>query len=329
MADLKQLEKELENIAGYFLKYSKEERDTSLYRTYKNKLAGKLWSYAKEIRRIKYSDIEDFDFEDSISETIISCLNAYKNGDSIIRLFKTSLKKNIFKFKTKESKNGMAAVSYDVIRLGRELEKWASYKGLSQNISRRNAEIDEKLFDYGRSWGKSDNQIKKALDWLDKKCFIKGNDNIGDDDSESERFDLISKESLFGFDGNFESRKQKFLLYVKAADDEYESRSNNVRENPRNLTFYSKYFTNLIFAALLKENYSNTNIGETLAGYAIIDKDILADFQTNQNWSPNTNRKDIGRNCGINENNIGNIYDRFKNEVMAKYKNFLKEEELI
>ena len=323
MSDMKTLEREIEKLGSEFIATPQEIK--SVWDATRNKLAKKLWDYAKELRNIKYSDINEDIFEESISDAVMSCLKV--TPDSWIKEFKTALRKKIFNNKTVESKKGLVKGSTDVIKLGRNLEKWAENKGLAASITKRNSFIDEKLFEYGRSWGKSDNQIKKALDWLDKKKFIEGNASVGNDESKSENFDLLSEKSVFGFDDSAEIGKQKFELYISAANDEYEKRKEN-KEDSKNIAFYSKWFTNLILAALLKENLPNIDIEQILEDYAIIDKSILEDFKTKQDWRPNTNRKEIGTACEIKENNIGQYGDRFKKEVMAKYDVLLKKEGL-
>lgn len=323
MVNLKDLEQKIERLGSEFLATPKEN---SVWKVNRNKLAKELWKYAKELRRIEYSDIPEDDFEDSISNSVLRCLKVTPH--SWIGEFKIALRQNVFKDKTIESKRGLACVSDDVIKLGRNLKKWAEYKGLASSIHKRNSFIDEKLFEYGRSWGKSDNQIKKALDWLDKRYFIEGNDPIADDESDSEKSDFLSEESVFGFDDSTEIRKQKFELYITAANDEYECRLRKEKEDPKNIVFYSKWFTNLMLAALLKENLPNIDIAKILEGYSIIDKSILEEFKTKQDWRPDTNRKEIGTACGIKKDNIGNVDERFKKNVMAKYAVLLKKENL-
>ncbi len=322
MVDFKQLENELNNIGSIFLDYSKENRESSSYRAYKNKLAAKLWCYAEEFRKINYNDIEDYDFEDAISDTILSCLSAYKNGDSIVKLFKTALHRNVFKDKTEKSKRGIKSVSNDVIKLGRELKKWAEWKGLSYDINKRNSEIDKKLFEYGRSWGKSDLQIKKALDWLDKKTIIEGNKDIEEDGAKTELFDFISGKDFSDYNINSENSKEKIELYIRATNDVYCEQKNKSNIND---SFLSKYFTNLILAVLIKENVQSLEIANMLKSYEIIDKIILNQFCKNRDWKPNTNRKSIGLESGVNESSIGNTWDRFEKVVLKKYSSLLKD----
>lgn len=326
MADLKKKELMIEILGSDYLA---SQKDSSEWHAIRNKLAKELWDYAKELRKIKYSDVPEYVFEESISDTVIRCLQVTPRF--WVKEFKTALKRNVFKNKADDSKNGVTGVSDDVIKLGRNLKKWLEYKNIWNTLiddNKWDSVIDEKLYECGRLWGKTDAQIKKALDWLANKCFIAGNAHAGDDDSDNEVFDFLSEESVFGVDDSFEIRKQKLLLYVTAANDEYVSRRKKESANSQNIVFYSKYFTNLIVAALLKGNLPDVNIAKTLEVYEIIDRVVLEDFQEKLDWSPNTNRKDIGLNCGIKEDNIGKVYDRFKEDVNARYEKFLETEGL-
>ena len=318
MTDYKQLKEKIETLGKEFLNFADEERnnDNSSWRICRNKLSKELWEYAEYLKVVKYSDIDEDVFEDSISDAIIECLTGKPN--SWITLFNFVLRQTLFDTKTEESKKGLTEVSKDVIKLGRDLAKWAELKGLTNNIYKRNSYVDDKLFEYGRSWGKSDEQIKKALDWLDKQNVIEGNQNI--DDNESEVFEPLSDKDLFGFENNKEILLQKIKLYIKAVNKVYLDKKG---KNPTNDLFYSRWFTNLILAALLKENLPGLKIDQFLKSYDIIDKNELEKFSKDNNWTLNTDRKAIGLMCGMNESSIGNTYDRFEDYVNKKYREYL------
>ncbi len=317
MADFNHLKDSIETLGKEFLNFSDEERnnDNSAWRICRNKLSKELWEYAELLKVLKYSDIDEEIFEDSISDAIIECLEG--KPDSWISLFGYVLKQKLFNTKTDESKKGISEVSKDVIKLGRDLAKWAELKGLTTNIYKRNSYVEAKLFEYGHSWGKSDEQIKKALDWLDKKNVIEGNQTVESDDSNSEVFDFLSEKDLFGFEENQEILLKKLSLYIKAANKVYLRKKG---KNQKNDVFYSRWFTNILLAALLNENLSGLDIEQFLAPYDLIDKTELENFTKDNNWKPNTDRKSIGLMCGINESSIGNTYDRFENLINEEYR---------
>ncbi len=320
MAAYDQLKSKIETLGKEFLNFSDDERnnDNSAWRICRNKLSAGLWEYAELLKTLKYSDIDEEIFEDSISNAIIKCLP--EKPDSWINLFGHILRQEIFKTKTTESKKGISEVSKDIIKLGRDLAKWAELKGLSNDISKRSSYVEAKLYEYGYSWGKTDKQIKKALDWLDKKNVVEGNQTVDNDDSESEVFDFISERDLFGFEENQEILLKKLNLYLKAANKVYIDKKG---KNQKNDVFYSRWFTNLMLAALLKENLFGVDIEQLLAPYDLIDKSELKNFKKDNNWKPNTDRKSIGLMCGINESSIGNTYDRFENSVNEKFREYL------
>ena len=308
----------------------------------KNELAKNLWDYAKQVLAKEYSDIEDFD--DSISDSVLALLS--QKPVSWIAEFKTTLKRNVFKNKEKMSNKGFTNLSNSV-KFAKNLLKWAEYKGeINIHNHQFNSEDLKKLFEYGRSLGKDDDYIKKALLNL-STSFIEGNSEATDsENSNTTFFDFISEKDFADYQSpeELDSRNLKFLLYLKAVNDEYLSKSECSSE--KNLKFLSLWYTNLFIATLIREtvfskvnaksfymkNYNifpfsfseEKNIEtffDLLNYYNFIDKETLKNFVNIKEWIPNTNRKSLGMQCGIVLSSIGNVSDRFKKAVEKRYEN--------
>lgn len=347
MVQIKQLEKEIEKIGAEFIALSKEDRElnNSAWQTCRNKLSARLWKYAKKFRQLKYRNIDEYDFEDSISVAIIECLQDSMKSDihSWIGLFKFKLKNEISKTTKEESNRGISEINKKSIELGRKLEQWAIYKGLSYDISKYDSKVEAKLYEYGHTWGKSDKQIKKALDLLFKKHVIDGDqkEKFKDDDSETTKLDLLkSRESknkpelqqkedwksiLDKIDQIFQKQKDKeFLSKVitykilktltffepKDKKDDYieTSRTNNV-DDKNDINFYLPVSFDL--KALLES-------------YSFIDDKLLKDL-FEKGLLPL--QDDLERSKG----SVNKKWNQFKQKLLKKYgielKELLKEQE--
>lgn len=349
MADLKALEQEIESLGKKFLGISESRGIT--HRTLKNNLAAKLLVYALSLHSIEYKETSLDDFEDSISDAICSCLQ--QTPDSWIAVFKVALKHCVAKTKNDETVKGLVNIKPSV-KFAKDLIKLATWKGLVKNPAskRFDEETLRNLFECGRSLGKSDKYIKIALLNWSQSSFIagdeeKGNEKQNGSDSHTTVFDSTSIEDFADFirSSVADERLERILLYLKSLEEVYLSKKGSAEDNQ--VVFLSKWHSNLVIAALIKADISTIDIMEysdilpslltskkktgsitvfdLLGYYEFIDKAILETFRNNDTWIPNTNRKSIGVQCGINESSIGNVDDRFRNTVMKRYNNMLIE----